>query len=210
VSTRDAARPRVSRDHTRRERRWCVMRLKAIASPGERRRSSRWRSAQPRNERRPARPRDGSVLDAVRLRAQSPCGAALEGAYLLEDRAATRSFSCLGQEAVPGSAAEPGESGTAGSGGNASQAAARRPNVNGRADVDGPSAAKPCGENGDAVAQLESWPAVGPLATEVGICGQIDGNPLVIQGDLATNGRAEIVRNPCSDAVMRGCCPVPW
>ena len=43
---------------------------------------------------------------------------------------------------------------------------------------------------------------VGPLATEVGICGQIDGNPLVIQGDLATDRGAEMLRNPCLRAVM--------
>ncbi|MGN6170690.1 MAG: hypothetical protein ACTHQQ_21365, partial [Solirubrobacteraceae bacterium] len=31
-----------------------------------------------------------------------------------------------------------------------------------------------------------SSPVTSPLVTEVGICGQIDGNPLVIQQDLAT------------------------
>ena len=69
-----------------------VMRLKAIANPERRLRSSRSRSAQPRKERRLARPRFGSVLDAVRLQ-RRVLRAALDGAYLLEDRAATRSFS---------------------------------------------------------------------------------------------------------------------
>jgi len=51
------------------------------------------------------RPRRGSVLDAVRL--LLGCGSALEGAYLLEDRAATRSFSLLEPEAGRDSAVEP-------------------------------------------------------------------------------------------------------
>jgi hypothetical protein len=50
------------------------------------------------------RPRRGSVLDAVRL--PLGCGSALEGAYLLEDRAATRSFSPLEPEAGHDSAVE--------------------------------------------------------------------------------------------------------
>jgi hypothetical protein len=47
---------------------WWVMWLKAIANAGDRRRSSRWRSVQPGREHRPACPRCGSVLNAVRLR----------------------------------------------------------------------------------------------------------------------------------------------
>lgn len=47
-----------------------------------------------RKERKATRPRMGSVLDAVRLLCRNLC-AALEGAYLLEGRAATRSFSRL-------------------------------------------------------------------------------------------------------------------
>jgi hypothetical protein len=185
------------------------MRLKAIASPGDRRGSSRWRSAQPGNERRLARLRCGSVLEAVRLR-RRVLSAALDGAYLLEDRAATRSFSSTGQPEVPGSASERREPTTAGSKGNPSQAAAQGPSVRARADVGGGSAAGPCAENGDSVAQPEPWPVVGPLATDVRICGQIGRNPLVIQGDLATDREAGIVRSPCLDGVMRGCCPVPW
>jgi hypothetical protein len=75
------------------------MRLKAIASPSDRRRSSRWRSAQLRKWRRPIRARRDSVLDAARLFGSS-C-AALEGAYLLEDRVAARSFSRLGPGGGP-------------------------------------------------------------------------------------------------------------
>jgi hypothetical protein len=59
------------------------------------------------------RPRRGSVLDAVRLR-RRVLGSALEGAYLLEDRAATRSFSPLEPEAGRDSAVEPIEPGTRG------------------------------------------------------------------------------------------------
>ncbi len=58
-----------------------------------------------------------------------------------------------------------------------------------------------------AAAQPESWPVGGPLATEVGICGQIGGNPLVIQMYLATSRRAEKSRNRCLRAVIRGCRP---
>jgi hypothetical protein len=56
------------------------------------------------------RPRRGSVLDVVRLPVASWFGAA--GAYLLEDRAATRSFSRLGPEAGRDPAVEPIESAT--------------------------------------------------------------------------------------------------
>ena len=52
--------------------------------------SPAWEGAQTRSY-----PRIGSVLDAVRLR-HTGFGAAPEGAYVLEDRAATRSFSCQG------------------------------------------------------------------------------------------------------------------
>jgi hypothetical protein len=86
------------------------MRLKAIANPGDKRGGSRWRSHHPAKRRRPPGPARGSVLDAVRLLLGS--GSALEGAYLLEDRAATRSFSPLEAEAGHDSAVEPIEPAT--------------------------------------------------------------------------------------------------
>jgi hypothetical protein len=55
---------------------------------------------------------DGSVLGAVRLLRRSSSGAV--GAYLLEDRDATRSFSSLDPKAGRDSAAEPIESATCG------------------------------------------------------------------------------------------------
>ena len=53
-----------------------------------------------RKRRRSDCPRRGSVPDTARLR-QTGFGAALEGAYLLEDRAATRSFSRPGPAGGP-------------------------------------------------------------------------------------------------------------
>ena len=57
------------------ESNWWVMRLKAIANPGNRRGGSRWRSGHLAKRRRPPRPRRGSVLGAVRLLRGSWCGA---------------------------------------------------------------------------------------------------------------------------------------
>jgi hypothetical protein len=51
----------------------------------------------------------------------------------------------------------------------------------------GCSAAEHCIRNEGVAAQPEPWPVMDPLATEVGICGQIDRNRLVIQADLATD-----------------------
>jgi hypothetical protein len=86
------------------------MRLKAIASSLCPRGSSRWRSA----ERQ--RGADQPVRDAVPSSARLDCcahrRAALQGAYLLEDRAATRSFSPLEPEAGRDSAVETIESAT--------------------------------------------------------------------------------------------------
>jgi hypothetical protein len=76
------------------------MRLKAIASPGEQAQGLAVALSQARKRRRSNRPRRGSVLDAVRLR-HTACRAALEGAYVLEDRPATRSFSRPGPRRAP-------------------------------------------------------------------------------------------------------------
>jgi hypothetical protein len=48
-------------------------------------------------------------------------------------------------------------------------------------------AAARCIRKEEVSAYPESWPGTGPLATELGICGQIVRNPPVTQGDLATD-----------------------
>ena len=68
--------------------------LKAIASPGDAQELAVALSPARERAQTPS-PRRGSVLDAVRL-LRRVLGAALDGAYLLEDRAATRSFSRQG------------------------------------------------------------------------------------------------------------------
>jgi hypothetical protein len=60
--------------------------------------------------------------------------------------------------------------------------------------------------NAEVAVQLRSWPVMGQLATDFGICGQIGRNPLDIQGDLATDRKAGIARNPCFHRVIRGSC----
>jgi hypothetical protein len=90
---------------------WSVMGLKAIANPAAQCGGSRWRSGHPPKTAQTIRPRRGSVLDAVKLR-RRVLGSALESAYLLEDRAATRSFSPPEPEAGHDSAVEPIEPAT--------------------------------------------------------------------------------------------------
>jgi len=91
------------------------------------------------------------------------------------------------QEAVPGRAAGPKEAARAGSA-TGMQPMPLSPPVTARhATFGGCSAADHCIRNEEVAAQRGSWPVMGPLATEVGICGQIDRNRLVIQGDLATD-----------------------
>jgi hypothetical protein len=187
------------------------MRLKAIASP-ERYAQELATALNPAPERahRPAGPRYGSVLDAVRLRRRVSFGWRWKAPMSWKTGRPPGLSHLLSQQEVPGSVAGPRGFPTAGWRGHASQAAARRSSVPARADVGRRSVAWPFAGNGDAAAQREPWPVVGPLATDVGICGQIGRNALVIQGDLATDREAGIVRNPCLDALMRGCCPVPW
>ena len=150
--------------------------------PRERCRSSRQRSAQPRRKRRNTRLPRGSVLGAARL-LRGSC-AAPNGAYLFGRPGGNPVFRISGPEAVRDCAAAAG--------------------VGDRLGAD------PFPTKEGVVGQPEPWPVCGPLATDVGICGQIDGNPLVIQRDLATDWRAEILRNPCSDGVIRAQRPTLW
>ena len=75
------------------------MRLKAIASPSDTRRNSRWRSASAPKRR--STPMRVAVPSSTRLDCSADRVAALEGAYLLEDRVAARSFSCPGPGGGP-------------------------------------------------------------------------------------------------------------
>ncbi len=158
---------------------------------------------------------DSPVRDAIPSSTRVDCSsdrrAALEGAYLLEDRAATRSFVSSGpQEAVPGSAAELMESARAGPAGRVDAAPPSTLGTVRPAAFGGRSPTNHRVRNEEFAAQPGSWPVTRPLATEVGICGQIGGNPLVIQRYLATMSRAEMLRKPCLRGVMRSRCPLPW
>jgi hypothetical protein len=78
---------------TEQEGSWAMW-LKAIANPGDRRGGFAMALRPTRGTAQTTpRPRRGSVLDAVRLLVGSWCGAGRR--LSLEDRAATRSFSCL-------------------------------------------------------------------------------------------------------------------
>ena len=180
-----------------------MMRLKAIANPGDRRRGSRWRSAPERH--RPARARRGSVLDTVRLHLDSLW--APKGTYLRKTGLAPGLFHVRPQRAVRGCGAESTRLATAGSARSVRTVPHSALATVRQGPFGGPSPANLYMRNEEVGAQPVSWPVTGLLATEVRICGQIERNALVIQGDLATDRRAEMLRNPCLHAVMRGCRP---
>jgi hypothetical protein len=120
-----------------------MLRLKAIASSLGRR--EKLAMTLSRDAQRGA---DEPVRDAVPSSARLDCyahrRAALYGAYLLEDRAATRSFSPLEPEAGHGSAVEPSESATRALVGSAVSALRRSLVAVQRAGIGGRSPAGDC------------------------------------------------------------------
>ena len=179
-----------------------MVRLKAIASSSDRCGSSRWRSTKPPKQRKP--PARATVPSSTRLDCSVDLGAALEGAYLFGRPGCHPVFlvsgvQWAGRGCVPGPTRR-GSGGPTDDVDDRAVAALRHPR---QAGVGRRSRAGSRTQNEEVVAYPETWP-VTALATELGICGQIDRNPQVIRGDLATDRGAEISGKPCSDAVMRG------
>ena len=167
-------------------------------------RGSRWRSAQLRRKRTSIRPRHGSVLDAARL-LRGSC-AALDGAYLLEDRAPTRS-SHFGAQAAPDSGATQRVSPDDVPKTTVARKDARRtaPNVESgfssgrREELLAPRSRYYVS------AQVPAWPwslLERPLATKPGICAQIPSNPPGIEWELGTGAGETSVETACKPAIF--------